>query len=194
MVANTTGSGFLVPEWGRVTSAEDGRWVSNSNPNYGPGYHNWSENCGTGAEPNVEWENFGTFLPAGMILHKTWMSGRGNDTTNSPNFDYRMLFITPNVDTEWTQEGLNTDSDVGSQTLVADNWLNPTTAIGGVDQQFTNGVGRGHIRQFDLDFTVPVDGWISFFFRPERATALGTDYFRLSINHLMQYPIFESQN
>lgn len=74
------GAPSLIANTGRFYLYTDFRWVTDSDDNYGPGYYQFAESGGTGADPVLEWEWSGFQVPAGRTVKSFCLTARANNT------------------------------------------------------------------------------------------------------------------
>jgi len=88
--------------------------------------------------------------------------------------------------TSQADQGWDNISEIVYTTLWRDMWMDPSDP----DQlvTFTN-INDLHLRKIELDFTVPVDGWINAYLKPTRGTtSTATDYFYFSMSTRIKAP------
>ena len=93
---------------GRVYCTQN-RWVTNSDDLYGPNYNQFNENCGSGNNPNIEWEHMGDLILPGTRVKSLTVAGR---TTNNSVDDIEVygLIRKPNPISRW-ETGMDNDSE-----------------------------------------------------------------------------------
>ncbi len=138
----------------------DLRWTA---PVANGGSWNASQSLGTGAEPNVDWDARGLFLPAGSQVHGLHLAGNLNNA-EPDDLDLRIYF----------QHGAwdgsrNTNGETSRDTLYSQN---------------TVGITAGTAMQrlaIPLSYSTPEDGYLFLALRPSAGSILtNTRYAQLS--------------
>ena len=115
-------------------------------------------NLGTGAEPTMDWDAKGVFLPAGSQLHALRMAG--NFTNNDvSDMDLRICFQHGPWNNSWNSTG-----ETVCDTLASVNGAG-----------LTEGTAMQSV-QFTLSYTAPADGYVLIMARPSTAPG-STRYF-----------------
>ena len=145
----------LIQIQSRIYLYADQRWCG---PASNTGLLNANIDLGTGAEPNVDWDSKGVFLPAGSVLHALCVTGNftNNDVTD---MDLRICFQHGPWNASWNSTGGTTRN-----TLVSVNGAG-----------MTDGTSMQHAL-FPLTFTTPADGYLFIIARASTAPG-GTRYF-----------------
>lgn len=159
----------LIPNSGRFYLYNNNRWVTDSDDNYGTNYYQFNENCGTDADPLIEWEHKGIVIPPGKIIKALHFGGDCN-VTLVQDLEIVLVLRTPN---SW-ETGLSADTDDTEIVLYRDFFLNPA-----VGTQFTGNLFSTHNRTIELDQEVLDKSYLSIYLRPV-GTFTGTRYFRSS--------------
>lgn len=157
--------GFLHKSF-RYYCYADTRWVTSSNPNYGPNYFQALESGLTGAEPVYEWEHLGSVMPENTTYRKLRWWGRVNNVEVT-DLEMRIVYRIPNPITGYTA-GVDADGEQTVTVLFSGNWWEPSW--GGANNDL-------HYKEIDLgNVTVPEVSMFSVYVKPIR-TGTGTRYF-----------------
>jgi len=153
----TTGQRQLMPFNYRYYFYTDKRWVG---PSASAASLNASQNLGTGAEPNVDWDGKGIYLPAGTVINAFTLAGTPSNGEIA-DIDLRVYFQHGPWNASWNTAGETT------QTV-----LHSANASG-----FIGSGGMCHA-VYPLAYTVPVDGYFAVAARPDASSTLAaTRYF-----------------
>ena len=155
-----TGARQILPVNYRYYMYADKRWVG---PSSNGASLNASANLGSGAEPNVDWDAKGVYLPAGTTVRSFTLAGHPS-SPEIADIDTRIYFNHGPWNGPW--------DSVATTTRVM------------LDAQDAGGViGTGGMRQkiFTLDYVTPADGYLALAARADAGSTLGgTRYFYLS--------------
>lgn len=109
---------------GRFHCQTNNRWTTESDDLYGSNTNNHNENCGTGTDPNVEWEHLGTLLPSGIFVNNLHFIARSNNTQVT-DFEISIIEKKP-IDINFYNIGFDADAEVVTSELYRGLW---TSAI-----------------------------------------------------------------
>jgi len=141
---------------GRIYANTNNSWVTDSDDNYGKAYYQWAEGAGTGANPIVEFEHMGTFLPKNTELQKLYILARANNSQVT-DFEISVQVRTPNPLTRY-ESGIDADGEMTNTELFRGNF---------VEAGFTGNMLDVRKKEIDLGNTVlPEDSQISMYFKP----------------------------
>lgn len=161
---------FIAHRSGRFYGYTDNRWVTESDDNYGVGYYQWNESGTTAAEPVVENEHMGMYMPAGTVLRKlNWMSRSNNNTIT--DFEIRIYHRKPNPVTRW-ETGIDSDAEMTNTLLYSGNWSDFTVSVN------SNDTSRIIIDFGDIEFADA--GMLSIYVKPI-GTLTATRYLRTNL-------------
>ena len=168
--AATTTFDYGISTSGRIFSYPDARWISLTDDNFGTQGTNQNEPAGTGVDPIYEWNNIGETIIGGQEIVGLDLTMRTNDRVNSPDLEILIAFINP-TDPAMAIGGWDNNAEISNTTLFRGSWVNDPVPLGGLVDDY-------HRRFYPLNFTAPVDGWITIFVKPSRPTAdAANDYF-----------------
>ena len=152
-----TGTRQWLPYSYRYYFYTDKRWVA---PTSNTGTKNANQNLGTNADPNIDWDGKGVYVPAGTQIHSFDLAG--NPTSNElVDLDLRLFFQHGPWNASW-------DSNT------------TTTRIELYNANSAGLLGAGGMRRtrLPLSFTAPADGYFTLAARPDAAsTLISTRYF-----------------
>ena len=147
-----TGTRQLIPLNYRYYLYADKRWVWNS---ANPSTLIVSTNLGTGAEPNVDWDAKGIYLPANATINSFVLAGNLTSTEVTA-LDWRIFFQHGPWNASW-----NTSAET---TRVMLDQANGSTLIGNV------GLCKA---EFGFNYTTPAAGYFAMSIRADSASTLG---------------------
>lgn len=160
-------SSYIIPNSGRFYCYTNNRWVTDSDDNYGGNNFQFNENCGTGAEPLIEWEHMGILVPKNNVIKKLLFAGKSNNNQVT-DLEIRIVIKTPNPISRW-ETGMDNDSEDSVQTLYSGFYK--TSSMTAPMNDFMR-------REIDLNnFQVIEDSMLSIYLRPV-GTITSTRYFR----------------
>lgn len=128
----------------------------------------FSNNGGTGVDPNVDWRDYGYFIRAGNIIKNVVIAGRTNNTEVT-EIDFRLYHQTGPWTGTWDSNAETTRTTVISQNAVGFNLP---------DQKMAS---------FNaINFTSPSDGFLLMYARPQ-GTITANRYLRCNV--MIEYEI-----
>lgn len=148
-----TGSRQIMPLNYRSSMFTDLRWVAPTSNSAGL---NATLSLGTGAEPNVDWDGKGTFLPAVTVISSLTIAGNVS-SAEVTDIDLRVHFQYGPWGVGW--------NDNTSTTRVALLNADDTGLIAGI------GMNKG---TYTLNYTTSADGYFSMAIKPSAAAVLTT--------------------
>lgn len=114
---------------GRFYAYTNGRWVTDSDDNYGTNYYRFAEQGGTAATPIYEWEHLGTPLPQGTFIKALNFVSRANNAQTS-DFEIIVVERKPTAAGGW-QSGIDADGEMTNNVILNDTWQNLVGSFGG---------------------------------------------------------------
>lgn len=152
-----TGARQWMPFSYRYYLQPDRRWIG---PTSNSGSLNASQNLGVGAEPNVDWDSKGIFVPAGTTINALTLAGSISGT-DVADLDLRVYFQHGPWGSGWT--------NTATTTRVV---LHSADAAGVI-----TGAGMNRL-QIPLTYTTPADGYLAVAMRQDAASTMTvTRYF-----------------
>lgn len=169
---------ILVP--GRIYCYADNRWVTCADDNYGIGYYQFNEACGTGIDPIMEWGHMGILMMPNERLTDIIWQGWSNDAALDGNgvVDVEMSVIQkfPDPVTRYNT-GFDNDSEIKTVELFRDRFWSPNDKT---QPEFDGNSNDMHLRHFHVKQGVQKNYAISqlcIYFKPS-GTRTANDYFR----------------
>ena len=129
----------------------DLRWVGIS-PN--SANFNAAQALGTGAEPTVDWDTKGVFLPAGTVISSFKLAGNVN-STEIVDLDLRLFFQHGPAAAAWDSSATTT--------------RNMLLSMDGAGFVINPGM---NFAQYTLSYTTPEDGYFSIAVKPDATSVL----------------------
>lgn len=173
----------VITNSGRFYCYPDDRWVTDSDDNYGPSYYQFSESGGAGANPIIEWEHHGMYMPAGTTLHEFMLAGRANVTTVS-ELEMYIVAKRPPAASAW-ETGIDADGEVITDTIYRGMYWNNTDPG---QNTFSGGANDDHARKITgIDYLFTEDAYLSLYIKPTN-TSTATRYFLSTYTYIVSYP------
>ena len=145
----------LITTGNRWSCETDLRWVTNSDDYYGHGAHNANEACGTGTDPEIEWEHLGIYLPAGAEIKNFHIIGNVN-FNEVTDIEIALYKRQPPLTSAWNT-GIDADGEMTNTELWKDSFYTPTGLTA-----FTGATTATHVRTIALDETFTDPGFFQY--------------------------------
>lgn len=146
-----TGARQLMPFNYRYYFYTDRRWIG---PSANTATLNATQSLGTGAEPAIDWDGKGIYVPAGSIIRSLTFAGNSN-STQIADIDLRLVFKHGPWNAGW--------NSTASTTRVVLHSADSAGLIG--NSGMCNAV-------YTLNFTTPADGYFAAIVRPNLNSTL----------------------
>ena len=146
---------------GRFTSYTNGRWITDSDDQYGTNFHQLQEGAGSQSDPIFEWEHMGVPLPSGVLIEKLLFNCRSNNIQTS-DFELVVVERKPKNSDGW-KTGVDADNEMKNTIIYRDTYSN-SVGIGGVS--FSGAMNDMHSANIPINHTTTADCMLSIYIKP----------------------------